>query len=207
MLQRRGSGSQAGGGPVGRSIARRGYDRSQATRARPRQTRRGQRIVAPDRRCAISRISARRQRRVSARWKLRCARDGVGPALALVAGADAVAAVGALGRAGQPEQAELPDLHSRPQGDRQVGHVGQLERDVPGEPRVDEPGGGVGEQPEPAQRALALQPAGQVVGQRHRLERGAEHELARVQHERLVVGRLDRPRSARPAAGAGSMWV
>ena len=42
----------------------------------------------------------------------------------------------------------------------------------------------------PSER-LALQPAGEVVGQRDDLERRAEHELARVQHERLVAVRLD----------------
>ena len=56
-----------------------------------------------------------------------------------------------LGRAGQAEQAELADLHSGPQGDRQVGDVRQLQRDVAGKARVDEAGGRVRQQAEAAQ--------------------------------------------------------
>jgi hypothetical protein len=44
----------------------------------------------------------------------------------------------------------------------------------------------VREQPEPPQAALALQPPRQLVTQRDDLERGRQHELARVQHERLT---------------------
>ena len=40
---------------------------------------------------------------------------------------------------------------------------------------------------------LALEPAGEVVGQADRLERGAEHELAGVQHERVVTLAARRP--------------
>ena len=61
----------------------------------------------------------------------------------------------------------------------------------PEKPGVDEAGGRVGEQAEAAQRRLALEPAGDVVGQRDDLVRRAEHELARVQDERLVAVRLD----------------
>ena len=109
------------------------------------------------------------------------------PALVLVARSVRAGAVRLLGRAGQREEAELPDLHPRVQDDRQRRHVGQLQGDVPGEAGVDEPGGGVGQQAQPAQRALALQPPGQVVGQGDHLERGPEHELPRVQHERVVA--------------------
>src|SRR5204863_10005463 len=42
-----------------------------------------------------------------------------------------------------------------------------------------------------AERALALQPRDQVVGQRHALERRAEHELAGVEDEGPVVVDLD----------------
>ena len=59
------------------------------------------------------------------------------------------------------------------------------------QPGVDEPGRRVDEQPEPAQARLALEPGDEVVGERHPLERGAEHELAGVEHERAVVGDLD----------------
>ena len=47
------------------------------------------------------------------------------------------------------------------------------------------------QQAEPAKRALALQPGDDVVGQPHPLEGLAEHELARVEDERLVVADLD----------------
>ncbi len=62
-----------------------------------------------------------------------------------------------------------------------------------GEAGVDEAGRRVGEQAEPAERALALQPGGDVVGQGDDLVRRAEHELAGVQDERLVAVRLDQP--------------
>src|ERR1700712_3896403 len=68
------------------------------------------------------------------------------PALALVLRANFRAAVGVLGRTGQTQQAELADLHSRPQRDREVGDVGPLERDVSAEPRIDEAGRRVGQQ-------------------------------------------------------------
>jgi hypothetical protein len=45
----------------------------------------------------------------------------------------------------------------------------------------------VGEQAEPPQRALALESGREVVGDRHDLQRRAEHELPRVQHEGLVA--------------------
>ena len=60
-----------------------------------------------------------------------------------------------------------------------------------GEARVDEAGGRVREQSEPAERGLALEARRDVVGQRDELERAAEHELARVQDERLQGRGLD----------------
>ena len=57
--------------------------------------------------------------------------------------------------------------------------------------RVDEAGGRVDEQPEPAERALALEPGDEVVGQRDPLQGRAEHELARVEDERLLGVDLD----------------
>src|SRR5882757_4625704 len=68
-----------------------------------------------------------------------------GTALALILGTGRGAAVRVLRRAGQPEKAQLADLHAWPEGDRQVRHVGQLEGDVAAEPGVDEARGGVGE--------------------------------------------------------------
>ena len=114
-------------------------------------------------------------------------------ALALVARAVLLRAVRVLRGRREPEEAELPDLHARVELDRQRRDVRQLERDVAGEARVDEPGGRVGEQPEPPERRLALDAGGDVVGQRDHLVRRPEHELARVQDERLVALRLDHP--------------
>src|SRR4029453_4750450 len=87
-----------------------------------------------------------------------------GPALPLVAGAVLRRAVRALARRRQAEEAHLPDLHAGPELDRQGRDVRQLEGDVAGEAGVDEAGGGVGEQAEPAERALALESGGDVVG-------------------------------------------
>ena len=56
---------------------------------------------------------------------------------------------------------------------------------------IDEAGRRVDQQAEAAERALAVEPADEVVGQRHALERRAEHELARVEDERLVAVDLD----------------
>ena len=58
-----------------------------------------------------------------------------------------------------------------------------------GEAGVDEAGGGVRQQTEAPQARLALDPGREVVGERHRLEGAAQHELAGVQHEAL--GRVD----------------
>ncbi len=75
--------------------------------------------------------------------------------------------------------------------DRQIRDVRQLERDVAVPARVDEARRRMDEQPEPPQRALALEPRHQVVGQLDPLERRAEHELAGVQDERLAALDLD----------------
>ena len=62
---------------------------------------------------------------------------------------------------------------------------------MPAEAGVDEPGGDVGEQPEASERRLAVEAGDDVVGDRHHLERGAEHELAGMEDEATVVGDLD----------------
>src|SRR5581483_11697125 len=95
---------------------------------------------------------------------------------------------------GEPEDAQLPDLHAGPERDRQVRDVGQFQRDVAGEAGVDEPGRRVGEQTEPAQAGLAFQASGELVAERHHFERRREYELARVQHEGFAVAYLDRGR-------------
>src|SRR6201997_2759964 len=103
--------------------------------------------------------------------------------LTLVLRAGARTAVRMFGRAGQPQDTQLPDLHARPQSDGQIGDVGQLERDVTTETGVDEACSRVRQQTQPAQRRFALQPAREVVGQGEELQRRAEHELTRVQDE------------------------
>ena len=52
------------------------------------------------------------------------------------------------------------------------------------------------EQPEPSQRALALQPGDQVVGERDPLEGRAQHELTGVEHEHALGLDLDEARRA-----------
>ena len=116
-----------------------------------------------------------------------------GAALALVLRATCAAAVRLVGGGGHLHEADLADLHSRVERDRQTGDVGELERDVPVEPGVDEPGGRVDQQSEAAERRLALDTSDQVVGHADAFQGGAEHELAGMQHERLVAvdGDLD----------------
>src|SRR6478736_476180 len=87
--------------------------------------------------------------------EVRVGARGCGASLALVARAVLRRAVGMLGRRGEPEEAELADLHARVELDRQRGHVGQLEGDVPAEPGVDEASRGVRQQAETAERRLA----------------------------------------------------
>src|SRR4249919_3050777 len=79
-------------------------------------------------------------------------------ALALVTGALGARTVGRLSRAGQPEEAQLADLHAGPQLDRQGGDVGQLEGHVAGEAGVDEARRRVGEQAQSPQTRFALEP-------------------------------------------------
>src|ERR1700682_4238996 len=69
-----------------------------------------------------------------------------GAALALVFGAGLRTAIGVLGGARQPQQAQLADLHSRPQRYRQVRDIRQLEGDVAGKAGVDEARRRVGQQ-------------------------------------------------------------
>src|SRR5438132_9265171 len=61
-----------------------------------------------------------------------------GTTLALVSRAVHGRTIWVLSWRRQPEDAQLADLHARPQGHRQIGHIGQFERHVPGVPRIDE---------------------------------------------------------------------
>ena len=96
-------------------------------------------------------------------------------------------AVGLVGGRRHRHETHLSDLHAGINSDRQVGDVRQLEGDVAVESRVDEPGRGMDQEPEAAERALALDAGDEIVGDCDSLERGAEHELPGVQHERLVT--------------------
>ena len=98
-----------------------------------------------------------------------------------------------LGGGTGPEQAQLADLHARPELDRQRRDVGELQGHVPGEPGIDPARRGVGEQAEPAQARLALEAPGYVIGKRDDLEGRRQHELARVQDERVLAIGLDQP--------------
>lgn len=99
-----------------------------------------------------------------------------------------------LGRAGQPEQAQLADLHPGIQHDRQVRDVRQLEGDMPGETRVDEARGGVRERTQASSEGLPSSRPAMSSGQRDDLERRPEDELARVEDRRLVALRLEQAR-------------
>lgn len=56
------------------------------------------------------------------------------------------ATVRSFARARELEEAELTNLHARPQLDRQVAHIGKLEGHVTREAWVDESGGRVGQE-------------------------------------------------------------
>src|SRR3954451_7607245 len=84
------------------------------------------------------------------------------PALALVLGLRRRGAVWLLRGAAHAQERDLTDLHPGIDRDREGGHIRQLERQVAVPSRIDEAGGAVNEQAEPARGALALQPGHQV---------------------------------------------
>src|SRR5215213_10627751 len=94
--------------------------------------------------------------------------------LALVLARVLVRAVRVLDRLVHPHERDLADRHAVVDRDREVRHVRQLEREVPGEPAIDEPGCGMDEESEPSQRALALQAGHEIVRKRYPLERRSE---------------------------------
>ena len=57
--------------------------------------------------------------------------SGVGPRWPWYFDPSVALAVGHVGGRGHPQEADLPDLHARVERDRQVGHVRQLQGDVP----------------------------------------------------------------------------
>ena len=96
-----------------------------------------------------------------------------------------------VGGRGHAQEAHLADLHA---GYSVMGRLATLPSssgDATREPGVDEAGGAVDEQAEPAEGALAFDSGDQVVGQADDLGGGAEHELARVEDEGVVVVDLE----------------
>src|ERR1700735_747426 len=75
-------------------------------------------------------------------------------ALVLVTGAVDSGAVGVLGGRTGSEQAELADLHARPELDRQRRDVRQLKGHVAGKPGIDPPRRRVRQQPQPSETGV-----------------------------------------------------
>lgn len=98
-----------------------------------------------------------------------------------------------LSSAGETEQTQLTDLHSRVQQDRQSRHIRQLQSHVTAEAWVDESGGGVSEQTKAAKAALAFKPAGDVIGQSDDLVCARKNEFAGVQHKLVASIHIDEP--------------
>lgn len=101
--------------------------------------------------------------RTSVRWKFWKLRLAVGPRC-LVSVEVRARTVGVLDRRARADEAQLPDLHTRPELDRQGRDVGELERDVPGEAGVDESGGRMREQSGRPSRLLPSRRAATSLG-------------------------------------------
>ena len=123
--------------------------------------------------------------------------------LALVVTAEVLVAVRPQRRRVERHERQLRDRQARVELDRHAREVVELERQRALPAGVAEAGGGVHDQPEPAELDLALDPRDDVVGQLDVLERAAEAELAGVDHERLALGRRRPARSGRAADRAG----
>src|SRR5664280_1892631 len=137
---------------------------------------------------SATRPSARRVRAAPApRSEVAVECRGRGLALALVLRAEPGAAVRPLDGGRDAEEADLANPHPLVERDRQARDVRELEREVALPARVHVAGGRVDQQAESAKRALSLEAADQVVRQLHPLDRLAEHELPRMEDERLVV--------------------
>ena len=106
-------------------------------------------------------------------------------ALTLILRAARARTIRFVGGRGHGHEADLANLHSRVDRDRQIRHVRQLEGDVPVESGIDEPGCRMDEKSESPERTLALDTRDEIVGDGDALQRRPEHELARVEHERL----------------------
>src|SRR5215204_50139 len=80
--------------------------------------------------------------------------------LALIARAVLLRAVRVLSRRAQSEEAQLTNLHPRPELDRQGRHIGQLQSHMAREAGIDESGRCMGEQTQSAEGRLALHASG-----------------------------------------------
>jgi len=80
-----------------------------------------------------------------------------------------------------------PIPHAVVERDRQARDVRELERQVALPARVHVARGRMDQEPQPPQAALAFEARHQVVRQLHPFQCLAQHELARVEDERLVV--------------------
>src|SRR4051794_18932499 len=138
---------------------------------------------------------AARPRELRRRWRLLGRRPAVARLgrvdLALVVAAEVAMPVRPLRRRVEPHERQLRDRLARVELDRHARQVRDLERQGPREPRIDEAGGGVHDEPQATQRALALDPGDDVIRDHHVLERAPQHELPGVDDERPVVVDLD----------------
>src|SRR6266545_1118666 len=91
-------------------------------------------------------------------------------ALPAVLAADPRVAIADLDRARQALEADLADLHAVVQGDRQVSHVRQLQRQVAFPAGIDVARRGVDEQAQAPKRALPFEPGDEVIRQLDALE-------------------------------------
>jgi len=81
------------------------------------------------------------------------------------------------------EERDLPDLHTWVDGDRQIRHIGEFQRQVAIPTCVNEARGAVYQKPEPPQRTLAFQSRDQVGRNPDSLEGRPEYELAGMKNE------------------------
>ena len=194
--------------------ARRGRRRRIGTcppgRGRPSCRRRGRAASRRRRSAAVARASGSRPAapRARARSKSRWKADAVGSDWPWYFEPSSGEPYGrSTGRA-HLEEADLADLHPEVEGDRQVRDVRQLEGQVALPARVDVARRRVDQQAEAAQATSCPSSlATRSFGQLDPFERLAEHELAGMEDERLVVGDRAASRSGRAAATRTSMYA
>jgi len=95
--------------------------------------------------------------------------------------------VGPLGRSVERHERELRDGQSGPELDRDPRQIGDLQGQRTLEARVDEPRGGVDDEPEAAEARFAFDSCHHVVGQPHPLQRPPQGELPGVDDEGRIL--------------------